>query len=891
MESDTPRKADGDFSFMTQRNSSMNATALKIQLDQLKGVDLGSARQNFVLIHATPAGTFADYGKPGNVADNFKVLAAAAAEAGLTGIFFDSECYLGDAWNPSQVCPEFCPTPCLPTAPHYSGPGCPDSCLVPCRAAANAAGETVMKSILSAWPEAQVLGTFGPWISTAESQQHVSFLPNWAKENPIIGSFVVGWMMALQQHRARPTSTHASKALVLDGAECYGFRNLTDVLKMKQWMKAGMADTDIVPPDLKQAYPSLETVSPGVYDFPGVYRGRGPGTPAMWESDLVASLTGMDPDGLTWAYSEKYDWFGLGMHATGKQPVPKAWLDATRAAMKRAHKSDDVVSVLDNATEMTLQVVTPCSKSTPLRQMSFEAAVTGAPAGTQWFQVVQTSGPRFSALPFWFPHDQSIPHDQSRTVRVKWWSEYSDRDDAAHASVDPAHSSDSKAPNVDSFTVTLSAWSGRSSTGGKWLANTSKPATIHYDKSYTALRWNLSASARAVPGSVRLTLTPANSFSASLELRAQTRYAWWFQYKYTGTSSNGAADFVEGSSGNPISRDALSFVERQPPNWDLSFSVPGVWFLGIFSTFSKGGPASPHQSFLGDGFPSQRAPLAKGDDGTELFQPFAIVIPFANGTAPPLPKDFWGGHIRLAPIPGDARLALHPTGDNPFTTVTMFDGGTIALRLFFPGGGCGSLTLAQFIEIELPTCITLANASRSEEYTYIVVHEVNEALTTESDDSYRVRLIPQTPGHWSFCEESVMIWPTITCDVPSTTTINIRPVVGPVFNSTNENTGSQWQKLVVNVAAPPVALKSPPRRLAPSLTWADTSHFSPNQTAAGITNSIAMFRAVGMTTIPALGAQYHNPRFSPDFCSCSNIEKAWSTFLSCPAARISDMWW
>ena len=123
MESDTPRKADGDFSFMTQRNSSMNATALKIQLDQLKGVDLGSARQNFVLVHATPAGAFADYGKPGNVADNFKMLAAAAAEAGLTGIFFDSECYLGDAWNPSQVCPEFCPTPCLPAAPHYSGPG------------------------------------------------------------------------------------------------------------------------------------------------------------------------------------------------------------------------------------------------------------------------------------------------------------------------------------------------------------------------------------------------------------------------------------------------------------------------------------------------------------------------------------------------------------------------------------------------------------------------------------------------------------------------------------------------------------------------------------------------------------------------------------------------
>ena len=30
---------------------------------------------------------------------------------------------------------------------------------------------------------------------------------------------------------------------------------------------------------------------------------RGPGTPAMWKSDLVASLRGMDGAGVTWAYS------------------------------------------------------------------------------------------------------------------------------------------------------------------------------------------------------------------------------------------------------------------------------------------------------------------------------------------------------------------------------------------------------------------------------------------------------------------------------------------------------------------------------------------------------------------------------------------------------------
>ena len=51
----------------------------------------------------------------------------------------------------------------------------------------------------------------------------------------------------------------------------------------------------------------------------------------MWKSDLVASLKGMDPAGVTWAYSERYDWFGKGSNG-GKPLVPQEWLDATREA-------------------------------------------------------------------------------------------------------------------------------------------------------------------------------------------------------------------------------------------------------------------------------------------------------------------------------------------------------------------------------------------------------------------------------------------------------------------------------------------------------------------------------------------------------------------------------
>ena len=67
---------------------------------------------------------------------------------------------------------------------------------------------------------------------------------------------------------------------------------------------------------------------------------------------------------------------------------------------------------------------------------------------------------------------------------------------------------------------------------------------ICYNKSYTALRWNVTAAARGVPGAVRLTLAAADSASAALEPIRATQYAWWFRYKYTGVTSSGVARLV-----------------------------------------------------------------------------------------------------------------------------------------------------------------------------------------------------------------------------------------------------------------------------------------------------------------------------------------------------------
>ena len=97
-----------------------------------------------------------------------------------------------------------------------------------------------------------------------------------------------------------------------------------------------------------------------------------------------------------------------------------------------------------------------------------------------------------------------------------------------------------------------------------------------------------------------------------------------------------------------------------PPSVNISFSQPGVHFVGIYCAW--------------DGWTDG------GDDGTcehlgdwprdlktgKAFQPYAIVTPFQNGTVPALPLNFDGPRLITKPIPGDWRLALRVSKDDCF---------------------------------------------------------------------------------------------------------------------------------------------------------------------------------------------------------------------------------
>jgi hypothetical protein len=338
------------FSMTTCAAEPLNVSAVRAELQLLKKSASFSASDIYVLVHVMPSGLLAEW--PATVGANFATLAAACKEAEVAGIFFDVEDYTHKAWHPEYICPESCPAPCLPTPPAYNGSGCPESCLGPCRAAAVAAGEGVMRAMLAADPSVRLLTSHGPWLSDNRTASYMEkTMPgfengqNWAKDNPIVGSFDIGLMAALDAAHASsggrggPRAASAS-ARYLDGSEIYMQSTPTDVQRMRDWIKLNMSTSPLVPATLRARYSQLETFSPGVYDFPKAYHGTGPGTPQMWQNDLTISLRGTDPDGLTWAYSEAFDWFGLGYHATGKKPVPAEWVAATaraRAAARDLH--------------------------------------------------------------------------------------------------------------------------------------------------------------------------------------------------------------------------------------------------------------------------------------------------------------------------------------------------------------------------------------------------------------------------------------------------------------------------------------------------------------------------------------------------------------------------
>jgi hypothetical protein len=266
-------------------------------------MDFDNLEHNFLLVYATPAGSFADYDDA--VVDNFADVAQAAREVGLRGILFDNEEYFGPTWDEEVACPGLD--------------------LSQCREQARAVGAQVMQAMSTRWPAINMMTASGPWISeplTYTRLEHMGY-NDIAHANAVWGSFAIGMLEAAA----------GSAASYIDGGGIYIQRSLDDLALAYDWFRHGMArESELVPAETRDLYADEIEIAFGVYDFPDEYRGK-VSDASIWRQDIADALVAADE--YVWAYSERFNWTN-NPHNDEKPDVPPEYLAATRDARLRA---------------------------------------------------------------------------------------------------------------------------------------------------------------------------------------------------------------------------------------------------------------------------------------------------------------------------------------------------------------------------------------------------------------------------------------------------------------------------------------------------------------------------------------------------------------------------
>ncbi len=287
------------------RISPVSYEAFRNELAPIAGLTPKRLTDNFVIAYGRDPGDF--FADQSVLQQNFANLARAAKDAGLKGIALDTESYFD---------------------PHFwdwqSGRApCPRS-LAECSAQYRLRGKEIMDAIRSTWPEAIVITLHGPYVSderTADNWNAANI--NWnniAWANELVGPFLAGFV----------ESAAGTTAKFIDGGEIYTLRSAADFERSYQWRRNEMVQgSTFIPASFAADWKTSIDLGFGLYDTPDLT-----GVPMnanIWRSTVTNALERADT--YAWAYSESFDWWGVGWPDT---PVPNEWLEATRDAREAA---------------------------------------------------------------------------------------------------------------------------------------------------------------------------------------------------------------------------------------------------------------------------------------------------------------------------------------------------------------------------------------------------------------------------------------------------------------------------------------------------------------------------------------------------------------------------
>ena len=307
------------------------------------------------------------------------------------------------------------------------------------------------------------------------------------------------------------------------------------------------------------------------------------------------------------------------------------------------------------------------------------------------------------------------------------------------------------------------------------------------------------------------------------------------------TSAGGLPSFVGDMLG-----DAYSVREFSPPSINLSYSQPGVRFVGIYGAYSKWYSPSFYAAVTKYHQGSWPRDLSTG----RTFQPFAVITPWENGTLPQLPPGFGGPRLVTKPIPGDWRLAL--LSDR----ITVFSGGTVFVRAVNTDDRPQSAP--QVVELDVPRGLRIVMHEHRSVCCagYRNVTDVSNVAGGGAVPAgyWRLRLNKEADFEWGYLNEAIELKLEVDADLAGNvfTLTRIRAYTG----AANQRRADNWQTLAITVKTL-VPVPRLPRRLRTSFCYTTPRQFVDDP--AKLLSSLTTWKALGFNTIPNAGGSDATP--------------------------------
>jgi hypothetical protein len=417
-----------------------------------------------------------------------------------------------------------------------------------------------------------------------------------------------------------------------------------------------------------------------------------------------------------------------------------------------------------------------------------------------------------------------------------------------------------------SVKLVVEAWSDRTDLGDGSSASlmaSSEPLTFTFDDHGFASQIHFGdfLATENTIGTVTIVAKPDDQSTY-----AMAKLITWYGYALTGrTVSDAKVSVAEsetsGGSGprllpafsidpNALG-DQYTTREFSLPEINVSYSQPGVHFLGIYSAWNG--------EYGVDGSCGSQPGWPRDLSTGKQFQPFAVITPWENGTVPSLPAAFDGPKLVTKPIPGNWRLALRSD------RVTVFHGCVVYLRAIngprFPNGGQWApdvveLEIPQGLQLVLPstTCAIDGGVGYNNVSNVSSGHTGGGAVPLGYS---RFRLNKHPKCEWSYINTDIELrFEVVNASLRAGGGTFPHARIRAYSGVSNQQRSDNWQPLAITVK-PVIPVAALPKRLHTSFCDTVSRPFV-DDPVRGL-SSVATWKALGFTTVPGNGASYASP--------------------------------